>query len=326
MKIKTKNINRLWIIPLCMLFFIIPMFSFLGCNQEPQMSEEEKLEKVIENTTEALMQTSNDIMKTQTAETLSLGTPLTAELPQYEKHLNFDRGSNEQAYLPAKQMTVSFGYYALNEYYLTYIPLFVGKTLEIGQSYYPDQSIWTKTTLDKDEMNLYIWTEHTYFEEFINISVKFDRKTLIPKSFTHYEHRNWTFAQDTFGVISVDFAADSCKVETLKYATAEEVDYSTQTEEFILANTERYICEQFSFANYKERTTTIYASHQKDITSEQLVEAVRNFDHAYTRENKDIFDFDNTLKYAFGDHAMDFAFDKYLILQDAEGNLTKVRN
>ena len=116
MKIKTKNINRLWIIPLCLLLFIIPMFSFWGCNQEPQMSEEEKLEKVIENTTEALMQTSNDIMKTQTAETLSFATPLTAELPQYEKHLNFDRGSNEQAYLPAKQMTVSFGYYALNEY------------------------------------------------------------------------------------------------------------------------------------------------------------------------------------------------------------------
>ena len=62
------------------------------------------------------------------------------------------------------------------------------------------------------------------------------------------------------------------------------------------------------------------------LTETRFLEYAHNFDYAYVRNNKNIFDFENSISFAEGNKAMNYAFDKYLILEDKEtGVLTRVR-
>ena len=57
-----------------------------------------------------------------------------------------------------------------------------------------------------------------------------------------------------------------------------------------------------------------------------MIEMTSDFNYIYTRNEKSNFKFDESVVYQYGDYAMDFAFDKYLIIEDKDtGVLTRVR-
>lgn len=245
----------------------------------------------------------------------------------YPSHTKIDRGATEQAYKPISQMTISFGYYALSEYYVEYIPNFINQTLFIEQTYYPNQKIWSKCELNDSTMDIHIWTEFkNAFDEYINITIEYNNQHK-PTKFTHRENRHWKDSRDHFGYIEVNFKNNKCIIETIKYKTNNEIDYNQANSETITANMDRYIREEFGLNNYKKRTTSVYEpSYSSNISEEQMIKYAKEFDYAYTRHGKPVFDFENETHFADGDEAMDYAFDKYLIIEDRQtGKLERVR-
>lgn len=314
------------------LLIVFCPISLTGCKKDPSRSQEETMRLMIENTTQKLTQLDDSFMaEYQESVIQSSAVNCTANTEvQYPPHSAIDRGLNQYAYMPVSQMTISFGYYALCEYYLKYIPFFMGQTLYIEQTYYSSQQIWTKCTMTDSSMDIHIWSEFknsfNEFNEYVNISVEYNKHTLMPTKFIHRENRNWKHEQDNFGYIEVDFVQNYAKVETLRYNTNDEINYSTAENNIIKNNIYRYVAEEFNFSNYANRTTKTYAGKKNLISEQEMLQSVKNFNYVYAREGRNIFDFENPINFKYGNNAMDFAFDKYLIFEDeTTGELIKVR-
>ena len=120
---------------LSLVVFLLPL-CLCGCKDDPQLSEEEIMTKMIQNTSQQLAQIDDEIIsQNQGSSAQPASTTLTEAIENvYPAHSKIDRGSNQYVYRPVSQMTISYGYYALCEYYLKYVQFFMNKTLHIHNS------------------------------------------------------------------------------------------------------------------------------------------------------------------------------------------------
>ena len=298
---KTKT-NRLCFLCFALAFLLCaPLGLLLGCNNTPALTKSEKAALIINSTSTAINEIDDEIMaeyESSQGEVQPAAAKEHTKEESYQPHTQIDRGSNEHVYNPVSQMTISFGYYALSEYYNEYIPNFIDQLLFVEQTYYPNQNIWSKCELTDSSLEIYIWTEYINgFEEYINITIEYDKHHNATK-FTHRENRHFMDSRDYFGYIDVNFKTKECLIETIAYSTNSEIDFKSASDETIKDYMTRYVREEFSLNKYKKRTTSIYAnSSRNNLTESQMIAYAKAFDYAYTREGKTNFDFTEAVEF-----------------------------
>lgn len=288
---------------------------FAGCNGNNELTNTQKVERIVENTRASILEVNDSIIQKYNSDEQT-SVSANSNLPT-----NMDRTLNESVYLPVQQLTISFGYFALSEYFAEYMQSdFLDKTLYVNQTIYPQEDIYTKFSLNDNSFEIYIYAIwEGSFNEYLNISVFYDQETYTPTKFIHRENRHLNDGRNMFGYIEVDFTSNDCLIETTYFENGNE-DYSNATDEFLNENLTRYVREEFNFENYKDRTTI--TSYDQEV--DNLFEYVRNFDYVYEQTEKSNFNIVEAENYSDGDNAMCYSFDKYLIREDEYGNLTKV--
>ncbi len=301
-----------------MVVFCLSPMLLVGCTEGDNLTIAQKVEQIIENTSPTMLEVNDSIMQEYNS-SMANSTVLTTS---NSYPINMDRNLNESVYSPIQQLTISFGYYALSEYFAQYMQTdFLDKTLYVEQTIYPRQEIYIKFTLNSNSFEIYIYTAmESGFSEFINISIFYDANTYAPTRFVHRENRHWTNNERSlFGHIEVDFTNNNCLIETSAFNPTD-ASYENLTDEFLRDNLTRYVREKFNFENYKNRETF----DSKNLTTDELYSYARNFNYVYEDSVKNFFDFTNLENLSSCDEAMYYPFDKYLILEDENGNLTKI--
>lgn len=329
-----EKFKRLSLLCASLALLLCAPLGLAACSNSNDLTVHEKAELIINATSAAISNVDDEIMQEYENSQGSVETSAISPLNNdnvYAPHKMFDRGSNMHARNPVSQMTITFGYYALSEYYQECIPNFIDKTLFVKQTYYQNQKIWSKCELTDNTLEIHIWTEYeNSFDEYINITIEYSKNYKATK-FTHRENRHCVNNNDYFGCIQVDFQSKGCVIETItthnKNSLTDEIDYKQESDANIKADMQRYIREEFNFNKYKKRTTYVYESHNlSNISEEQMIAYAREFNYAYTRDGKPNFDFENAEDFDAGNTAMDYAFDKYLIIEDIDnGTLKRLR-
>lgn len=313
---KSQVLRNISFCVLALVLCLAPIF-FAGCCGDENLTDAQKTERIIENTSSKILEVNEKFMETyEQSSSESVSANSTQSLT--------DRTLNESAYKPVQQLTISFGYYALSEYFAEYMQSdFLDKTLYVEQTIYPNQDIFVKFELNENSFEIYIYTVwEGAFNEYINISIFYDAETYAPTKFIHRENRHWTYSgsqRNFYGYIEVDFAEYDCLIETSIFQT-EDTNLNNATDEFLSENLERYIREEFSFENYKDRITSTSAN----LSTDELYSYVRNFNYVYEEAYKNNFSFSTAENYPDGDEAMGYSFDRYLIIENDDGTLTKV--